>query len=85
MFSREPENYFDSNCSCPAWCHWGIEDLGGLCSSPLWSEMVESGEIENCLFPQDHPRFKREKIMTPEEFEHMTATGHPHVFRVQND
>ena len=78
----KPDNYFDFIYSCPDWCYWGIEDLGGLCSSPLWSEMVESGEIEKCMFAQDHPRFKRQKIMTPEEYEHMTATGHPHVFIV---
>ena len=47
--------------------------------------MVEAGEIENCMYSQDHPRFKREIIMTPEEYEHMTAIGHPHVFIVQND
>ena len=60
--------------ACPDWCHWGIENLGGICSSPLWNE-------EFCRYELNHPSFQKEVIeIVGEEYEHMFGTNNPHIF-----
>ena len=72
---RDPA-FNDGEISCPDWCHWGIENLGGICISPLWN----NGE---CGHWQNHPTYEKEVIeVVGDEYKHMFSTKNPHIFDI---
>jgi len=72
-WDRDPAFREPQDIGCPEWCHWGIENLGGICSSPLWN----NGQ---CTYGMNHPSFEKTSFAVGEEYEHMLNTNNPHVF-----
>ena len=76
-WDRDPA-FDDGFIGCPQWCHWGIENLGGICSSPLWND-------GQCGFGDNHPSFEKGVIeVVGDEYEHMFDIENPHVFDIKH-